>query len=471
MQSTGAAERFLNDIQGWAGAYRRAVISFLAVRQPAGSHVVAAQMDLRTAEDEAYGIEPAVLETSRLLFTRAILPINERGLASLIREAIDEGKLPAQLDGRLAGSNSNLRKTFYRYHHPQLPAGARVPTVVVTSDDRAAILPFSEFDDHDWELRAADPPFLGLSEAMDAFGLPRLQSSDNYCQLVVAAESPAIVDATSEIRDGVLRLSCLASRAIDIAEIRIGLRLFSPVRPESLPRLTRKTLDRLEWRAERWSEARNRLSAEIPIEDARIAQIFLSYRGMALHDLFVMDAHRSLNFRYTIHGAFDKNLDNLRRLMEPAQSAEENFEHGIALVLNLLGFSTALHGQAYRLKDAGVDIVATTPAGKIAFVECTTALPNHKSKLSNLCRRVSQATQELAVHGIQSAILPVIVTALPKAVIESEIENMERLGVAYATRESILDALNRVRFHVNPEQLFNDIQTNVAEAKARRQRG
>lgn len=469
MQDAETAELFLNDIQGWASAYRSTVVSFCAVRRPDGDRVVVAQMDLRVAEDEAFGIEPAVLQTERLFFARAVLPIEKGTLEQLVRTAIGEGKLPGAAGVGLAQGQSDYRRTFYRYRHPMLPAGARVPTVVVLSGGRSAILPFNEIEDLDWELKAANPPFLAMSEALDAFGLPRLQNSDDYCQLVVAAESPIIVVPTSEIREGVLYLSCLASKAIDPPSIRIGLRLFSPVRPESMPQLTRKASDQLEWRTEPFSGARNSLRAEIPIADARIAHVFVSYRGVALHDTFVVDAQRSLNFRCTLHEAFDKNLDILRRLLEPTQSAEENFEHGIALLLNLLGFSTALHGQAYRLRDAGVDIVATTPTGKIALVECTVALPNHKSKLSNLCRRVSEATQELSAHGIQLPILPVLVTALPKAAIESEIENMERLGVAFATREDILDALNRIRFHVNPDQVYDEVQKSVAAAKARRQ--
>jgi hypothetical protein len=468
MQGKDAAERLLEDIRPWLGAYKRVDVSFCARRCDDGNHIVVARVNLRVAEDEAFALEQPFLQTDRLLFTRSILPITADRLETVVRDVVNEGRLPHPVELRLSKEQEELHRTYYRYRHPMLPPGARVPTVVVTTDGRSVLLPIGELEDFDWELRAATPPYTGMGEALEEFDLPKLQQSDDYCQLVLTAESPAIIAPSSEIRDGILHLSCAVSNEIDKSSVRIGLRLFSPAAPDSLPHVARKALENIEWKAEPLSSACDTLQAEIPVQEARIAHVLLSYCHVSLHDFYVVDTHRSLNFRYTLHAAFDKNLEILTRLSEPTQSAEENFEHGIALILNLLGFSTALHGQVHRLRDMGVDIVATTPVGKIILVECTSGLPNHKSKLSKLCRRVSEARQELTAHGIQLPVLPLLVTALPKDAIESEIEDMERLGVAYASREDIHEALNRAKFHVNPDQLFDEVYRNVAAAARRR---
>lgn len=46
--------------------------------------------------------------------------------------------------------------------------------------------------------------------------------------------------------------------------------------------------------------------------------------------------------------------------------------------------STALHGKVHRLRDAGTDIIATAPNGKIMLVERTNILQDRRNPLKNI---------------------------------------------------------------------------------------
>lgn len=66
----------------------------------------------------------------------------------------------------------------------------------------------------------------------------------------------------------------------------------------------------------------------------------------------------------------------------------------MALLFGMLGFSIAQHGRAPKLAEAP-DFIATTQAGNIAVVECTSDLPDKGDQVATAIRRAEQARRSL----------------------------------------------------------------------------
>src|SRR5262249_16357023 len=145
-----------------------------------------------------------------------------------------------------------------------------------------------------------------------------------------------------------------------------------------------------------------------------------------------------------VYNIFDSNLETLNDFLSKSGARGRygrDLESGIAWLLWMLGFSVAHLGGTGRTQDAA-DLIATTPKGDFAVIECTTGLLKADNKLSLLVERAERVRQGVAASNNRHLrVLPVIVSSKTRDEIRADIEQAEKLGVLVMSREDIDQAV------------------------------
>jgi len=133
----------------------------------------------------------------------------------------------------------------------------------------------------------------------------------------------------------------------------------------------------------------------------------------------------------------------------------------------MLGFSVAHLGSTRRTQDA-VDLIATTPNGHFAVIECTTGLLKADQKLPRVVERAEHVRRRLAESGNRYArVLAVMVTSKTRGEVVADIERAERLRVLVITQEDLQQSSNRTLALPNADQLFEQAEQTVQAAAAK----
>jgi hypothetical protein len=131
----------------------------------------------------------------------------------------------------------------------------------------------------------------------------------------------------------------------------------------------------------------------------------------------------------------------------------------------MLGFSVAHLGGTQRTQDAA-DLIATTPHGHFAIIECTTGTLRTENKLPLLVARAEAVRQRLIVSNqAHIHVLSVIVTSRTQAEIQADIEQAERLGILVLAREHLDRMVNQALVLPNTNQLYDEAEASVRAAQ------
>jgi hypothetical protein len=211
-------------------------------------------------------------------------------------------------------------------------------------------------------------------------------------------------------------------------------------------------------------------SAELDIPRGALLHCFASYDGIAQQFGWLGDPSTIQNARRAAYEAFDPRLETLKSIIPggPVRGRDaRDLESAIAWILWMLGFSVVHLGSTTRMQDAA-DLLATTPSGHIAVIECTTGLLKAENKLALLFDRSQAVRRALDASGARHLrILTVMVTSQPRSDIEVEIEPAERLGILVLARENLDQVINRTLIPPNPEQIFIESEEAVRLAQAK----
>lgn len=354
----------------------------------------------------------------------------------------------------LKGSDT-LGTTFFPVYHPTITSGPRWPSLIIRGSRKYELLSppnFRPMELPDWDLKAADQPFDSLDELFTHLGFPTSQQAGDSVALEIIGACPALIADDSKITAGSAQIKCRLAEGAEIKKVKFGYKV---LHANSIERGS-ITGDAFEWVTDGPSKLG---TANVPTKDAPWLQGFLSYNGISLHQWWIDDPEKRLNQRHAIHELFDKDLAFVKRfLLTPDGKQNRAFEHGIALLLSILGFSVLHYGKLSNMED-GPDIIAITPSGNVGVIECTTGLLNAKDKLVKLAQRTSLIKEDMkrAGHG-HFPVQPVIVTALPKNEVEAGLEEAGRNGIAVVCKENIEELLRRVTLPQNPDVLFQEAQ-------------
>lgn len=187
----------------------------------------------------------------------------------------------------------------------------------------------------------------------------------------------------------------------------------------------------------------------------------------------VTQAVRRLQFQtetLPVYELADSQLEILNDILTKSQSRGRDareLETGVAWLLWMLGFSVAHLGSTPRTQDA-VDLIATTPNGHFAVVECTTGLLKADHKLPRIVERAEIFRRRLVDSGNRHfRVLAVIVTSKPRPEVIADIEQAERLRVLVITREGLEQLLTRTLSPLNADQFFEQGEQDVEAAAAK----
>lgn len=372
-------------------------------------------------------------------------------------ESLLSGSLKLQnVEVQFPGDHSGARSTYYAPFWPAALQNQNRMNVLVLSGAHQAT--FVRQPMLDWELRASRTPYDSLQELAFEYQLGALQN--NAINVHIMAFNVAIIDASSKAEGEKANIVLRLAHGLRKDKATIGCRVLSQGRT-----VGRQFIKGRELKWERTPEC-NMGSIEIDIPHAAAVQCIASYDGIAQNSGWVVDPSTVQNARRTALQTYDRQLAKLKEILgrDNARGTDaRDFEAAIAWVLWMLGYSVA-HLSAKRTSD-GPDIIATSPSGNFAVIECTTGLLKADNKLPNLYERAQAMRRELDLSGSNHLrILPIMVTTKKRDDIAAELEQAERHGILVFTHEDIEGALNRTLIFPNADQLYAEAEQSVRRA-------
>lgn len=314
----------------------------------------------------------------------------------------------------------------------------------------------------DWELRAAPMPFESLQELAFEYKIGLLR---NTVSVEVIAFHVAAVDYSSIVRGTSARLGIFLMHGASIDNVALGYRIFSQGRVTVRSLVNGPSMEWMQKADHQYG------SIEIDVPSAAVIQCFVSYLGVSQHFGWVSDPSTVQNPKRAVYSVFDSGLSILTDFLTKSGGKgrdARDLESGIAWLLWMLGFSVAHLGGTDKTQDAA-DLIATTPRGDFAIIECTTGLLRSDNKLPLLIDRTERVRRGIiASNNKHLRVLPIIVTSRTRPEIVADVEQAEKLGVLVITRENLEQAVaNRTLLLPNAEQIYDEGVEAVDSARAK----
>jgi len=313
----------------------------------------------------------------------------------------------------------------------------------------------------DWELKASTTPYDGLQELMSEYQLGPL--SPGPAQVEVIALNVAEVDtARSRVNGTKAEFHVALAAGLPRDKFRVGYRVLHQGHV-----FARATIDpgAIDWSAlNGWQLGR----AVVEVPNAAVVNAVTSFDGVAQHHWWFSDPATFQNTRRAVYEAFDPKLEKLRDVLEKAQGRGQDarqLEPAVAWVMWMLGFAVAHLGGNPRMQDA-VDVIATSPRGNFAVLECTTGLLRADNKLAILHDRAEAVRRSLA-NSNQAflRVISIIVTTKTKAEIKPELEHAEKGGVLVITRDEFNQLIDRTLALPDADKLYADAEDAIRAAQ------
>lgn len=443
-----AVDEFRNILSHWISVYKYKLCSYFANKTQTGARLVFGHILYETESPKNINSKFHI-ETNNIIAGYELSSIEtkdvEQLLSQLEKGMVSFSKYKFDLKSKSGDAPDFM---FYPIYPPAVSFGPRLPSLSSVGKERHD---FQTVDMRmlDWELKSYEQPFDSIDDLLLHIRLPRLSQIGDYPRLEIWARSPAHISNTSSIKNGQASIVIDVFKNLDVNRIKLGCKVFN-----------KKDVERFSICGEQigWTNRNDSIIGEYkyPVEDAAWLQAFLSYEDVALHGWFINDPQKQTNPRYSIHSLFDVSHDILQQFLLQAGYNSENFEDGVALLLNILGFSIFHYGQIPKLKD-GPDIIAFTPMGNIAVIECTIGLLDKEDKLAKLIQRTVLIKDELKNAGLgHFSIQPIIVSKLSRAEVTGHLEEAGKHSIAVVCKEELEELFRRASFYSNPDGLFQE---------------
>lgn len=452
-------ESFRALVNQWGYAYKWAVVSYVALKCPNSEKLtiiagrIGLEVTLYLKDIEAL---PVDFESASLIAGREIIQIN--GKLTEVLSGLDKGKLNAtKIVAEMTLEGDNFSTSFLPYYPYSILEGPRQATLHIRGVNKRDVI--QNIDQLNWELKAADKPYENLDELLGSLGLPTAARMDSTA-LEIVANSIALIHVDSIIESGKALLKCVVAEGLHIEKLKLGYKIFE----RDYVKRGHIAGSDFRWKPDGDIQTGE---FELPVGESSVLQMFASYEGHALHQLWITDPNKHLNARYASYAVFDPDLKVLRDFLSAVtKKPGEDFEQGIATLLTMLGFSVSQYGTSPKLQN-GPDIIAVTSLNNIAVIECTTKHLSNNDKISKLVLRTNQLKESLEKSGhAHLAIQPVIVTALPRSDVSADLQEAGRHGVAVITKEDIdLSLETQAPFLVNSEDIFKGFSNLIPDKK------
>jgi hypothetical protein len=440
-------DRFLSYLSKWESAYTSATFSIYGLRLQNGLQIMYAHIALQSVCSPTGG-SPFQFETEHILARRWTQSIGPGEATKLVSKVAATGELanpndaqPYRIPGISDQSFPYLDVVRYPFTARFFQRGASLHSIKGTLN-----IPY----DLDSEAKTADAPFDSIDETLTFCGLPSLSQMGDLATIEITAGPPGTIEQQSTITDGTLEIRCRVAKFLNPEFLKLG---FGVIRDGG-----QTTRSSARAREIEWTERTEYLNGvfRFPLGDALLANVYLSYEGILIDHRTIVDPKRRVNLRYEIHQILDPQVELLKEmLLTPDMRRSEAFEYAVSSLFSLLGYSTANYHRIPKLQD-GPDIIAFTPAGHVAVIECTLGHLNQNDKLAKLTRRTHQVKQKLTALAIDSSrVQAIIVTALPRKEAESDLGQAAKLQIAVVAREEIETLFRSIPLPPDPDRNFD----------------
>jgi hypothetical protein len=255
------------------------------------------------------------------------------------------------------------------------------------------------------------------------------------------------------LKDGVLTLTLHAHPKFDVNRLSLGMLIFPRMGLEARQQIS----NQIAWKRVR--NGRREGVAAMRIESAESALVMLLIENSTVRRQWFVDSSRARNNRLLAIQHFDKDLRMIKQAVFEPGSESMKFEVGIASLMFLLGFSPAI-----QLETDSPDLIVTTPAGKIAVLECTTRIADFSSKLGKLVDRRGALHKSLKSSGHNGDIAGILICALPRDQIAAKASELTIHKIVLIAKEELVSAFERLSFPNDPDKLLTDALEKLNKA-------
>lgn len=328
-------EKFISEFLGLAEPIsptaKYATFSYLAVRNEDRLILVQGRLLLNLIPQE---IQPA-FTSENVVAGQQLLADIDKSPEDVLRELAD-GVLhfpfgDLHFDQYEAGG--------YSFHLDQNQSGlnqqGRMVVLTISGRHRDT---FFDANAVDWELRGATTPYQNLHELVSQYRMA-LGSGQSW---VDASIPPAVeVDFSLTVSGTKAVIGVVTSRDLNRNDVSLGYRVLSNNSVTARSRLAGESLT--------WKDDGHlvRGQTELEVPNAAIVHCFAGYAGKSQHYGYILDPQNHQNVRRSSYELFDKNLDNLKEILnrQPGKGARsDDFEAAISWLMWILGFSPAMLG-------------------------------------------------------------------------------------------------------------------------------
>ena len=185
------------------------------------------------------------------------------------------------------------------------------------------------------------------------------------------------------------------------------------------------------------------------------ATVIVGYRGIVVDQIDLLGQTKNLRIP-----VFQELLGNIQDFASELKENGRRLEAKVCLLFHLLGFSPAHYG--YGTDDVP-DILAFPKSDeKVLVIECTKREPDLGNKLTKLSTRSKEISRALG----SLSVLPVVLTALERSMINTTDEDKARNeGIAILTQDEISTLIQMALDDVSPMEVVNYLSGLVPSAR------
>lgn len=297
----------------------------------------------------------------------------------------------------------------------------------------------------DDDLRIAATPFDGLDDLTAQLGFRGDMSGSTAPRIEIAISPPVDFLANScTLSSDIFVATLLAHPRFELNRIDFAIR----TAPGEVASTRRQVAKHIDWGEPKDGLRTGTLTSELPNCDSVLAM--LSVAGHTVRRQWTQDPQKAPNPRYVSLQHFDPELRMLRRhLFEVHESRK--FEHAVATLMYLLGFSIGLPAET-----DSPDILGTLQNGESIVVECTLRIPDFAAKAGRLVERRASLSKALTEANLPSAVVAILVCRLSIREISATAKDVGNHDIVLLTHEDLESALMRIRFIQDPIALLRE---------------
>lgn len=291
-------------------------------------------------------------------------------------------------------------------------------------------------------LRKAEPPFDGIADAATWLGLSGPGTKTNPPSINIRVGPPVVlIFEACRLDAGTLTLTLHAHPKFDVRRVGLAVLAAPAVALDGRQQIAKE----IKWGRVR--DGRRVGVVRVVLAQADSVLAMLMIEDMTVQRQWFIDPAKARNNRWIAVQCFDKELRRIREaVLESSDSTR--FEHGVAALLFLLGFTPSV-----QLESDSPDVIVTTPAGKLIIVECTTRIADFSTKIGKLVDRRGAITKQLNAAGHSAQVISVLICRLPRDQISAQADELRALNTILVTGEDLTAAFDRVRLAHDPDAL------------------